>query len=326
MILLALLAACTTSPEDSGDTGPSLPAWQTVAANAPGAFFSVWGTAADDVFVVGADPGTGPMALHYTGGVWTPMTGLGSGDLWWVHGGADGLWICGTGGRVEHGAIDGTGFTESVTDPTLTLYGVWGPGDGTAWTVGGDPSAPSDAAAMFHYDGTTWTKVELPEAAAAQFALYKVWGTSAADVWAVGAGGIALHYDGTSWSLVDTLSYVNLFTVNDGYAVGGDISGTILHVGSGTNWVDESPQYAYQITGVVGGKAPVAVGAQGSIWFRGESGWTADPRDKPTYQDLHAVWRDPDDGVWAVGGHISSAPLIQGAIVYSGNASITPVE
>ncbi len=319
MLAFLILSACATDTTDSGDTASDLPAWQTIVANAPGAFFSVDGYAADDVFLVGADAGSGPGAWHLAGGTWTAMTGLSSGDLWWVHAGADGVWICGTGGRVEHGAADGTGFVEGITDPTLTLYGVWGPGDGTAWTVGGNPDLPADAAQMWHFDGTAWTQVELPPEAAAQYALYKVWGAAANDVWAVGAGGVALHYDGSAWSFVDTLSFVNLFTVHDGFAVGGDSSGTVLHLSGSTTWTDESPQFAYPLTGVSGGSEPVAVGSQGSVWTRGEAGWEADPRAKPTYQDLHAVWRDPEGGIWAAGGHISAAPLIQGTLVYSGD-------
>jgi hypothetical protein len=154
-----------------------------------------------------------------------------------------------------------------------------------------------------------------------------VWGKAVNDVWAVGTGGVALHFDGSSWTYVDTVSYVNLFTVHDGFAVGGDVGGTILSLSTtGQVWADESPEYAVQITGVYGGERPVAVGVRGSVWFRESEGWMMDTRELPTYQDLHAVWTDPHGGVWAVGGHVSGAPLIQGALVYSGSDTIPALE
>lgn len=324
-MLQLLLFACTTA--DSGDSAEDLPPWQDVGENLSGALLSVWGRAADDVFVVGADPGAGPMAFHLTGGAWQPVAGLTPGDLWWVSGDEERVWMAGAGGRVFRGGADGSGLEAWVLDDTVTFYGIWGPGDGTAWAVGGNPDVPADAARIFHFDGAAWEEATLPPEAAAEFALYKVWGAAADDVWAVGAGGVAVHWDGSAWSLVQTLTLVNLFTIHDGYAVGGDVAGTILRSeGGGTTWTDESPAYALQITGVSGGAEPVAVGAQGSVWFRGESGWEGDPREKPTYQDLHAVWRDPDGGIWCVGGHISSLPLIQGALLYSGDDTVVLLE
>ncbi len=327
VLLLVLGCPGESDTADTADTATDLPAWQDVGENLPGALLSVWGSGADDVFVVGADAGSGPMAFHLSGGVWTPLSGLDAGDLWWVSGDATGVWMAGVGGRVFHGEADGSGLIGAVTDPTVTLYGIWGPGDGTAWAVGGNPDVPADAARVFHYDGTAWTDAAIPVEAAAQFALYKVWGAAADDVWAVGANGIAIHWDGSAWTNVETLSLVNLFTVHDGYAVGGTVGGTILRSeGGGTTWTDESPDFALQITGVHGGADPVAVGSQGSVWLRENGAWTPDPRSKPTYQDLHAVWRDPDGGVWSVGGHISSLPLIQGALVYAGYTIIPLVE
>ncbi len=323
--MLLSLFACDTP--DTGDTAADTTPWQDVAENLPGALLSVWGRAADDVFVVGADPGDGPMAFHRVGAGWVAVDGLTAGDVWWVSGDADRVWFAGAGGRVFRGDAEGADLEAWVLDPDVTFFGVWGPGDGTAWAVGGDPSAPSDAAAAWYFDGGTWAEVALPEDAAAKFALYKVWGSAADDVWAVGAGGIILHHDGAAWGSVPSLTTVPLFTFHEGYAVGGVATGAILRANDGGgSFTEESPPYALPITGVHGGDAPVAVGAQGSVWFRTDGAWVADPRERPTYQDLHSVWRDPDGGVWAVGGHVSSAPLIQGALVYSGDAIVPALE
>jgi hypothetical protein len=210
-----------------------------------------------------------------------------------------------------------------VLDEAKTFFGVWGPGDGTAWAVGGDATLPSDASSAWYFDGADWAEVELPAEIASQYAIYKVWGSSPSDVWCVGTAGTSMHWDGTSWTFVDTVSYVNLFTVNDGYAVGGDVSGTILHLSeTGMVWANETPEYTPQTFGVYGGETPTVVGSRGAVYQRTETEWVPDPRERPTYQDLHSVWIDPEGGIWAAGGHFSSAPLIQGALVYGGGRTI----
>jgi hypothetical protein len=35
-------------------------------------------------------------------------------------------------------------------------------------------------------------------------------------------------------------------------------------------------------------------------------------------RDYHAVWMDEAGGVWAVGGHVNVAPLVQGLLSYGG--------
>lgn len=312
---------------DTADSAESLRAWQDVAENLPGALMSVWGTTADNVYVVGADAGEGPMAFHLANGVWTPIAGFGSGDLWWVSGDGSRIWTAGEGGRVFRMDPATSVLDAWVLDAETTFFGIWGSGDGTAFAVGGNPALPTDAAKLYAFDGLNWAEVALPANVASQAALYKVWGGAANDVWAVGTGGVSLHYDGTTWSFVDTVTTVTLFTIHDGYIAGGNVSGTILSLSTtGMVWADESPEAAVQITGVHGGSNPVAVGVRGSVWYRSEAGWQADLRELPTYQDLHAVWVDPDGGVWAAGGHVSGEPLIQGALVYDGHATIPKLE
>lgn len=324
---MLLGAGCEAGVADSADSAPSPREWQDVAANLPGALLSVWGRSADDVYVVGADPGGGPMAFHLANGEWTPLAGLDAGHLWWVSGDAANVWIAGEGGRIFRIPVEGGEPDAWVLDVRTTLFGIWGPGDGTAFAVGGNPDLPSDAAKLFAFDGAEWTEVRLPANVAAEPALFKVWGRTANDVWAVGSGGVSLHYDGTIWTFVDTASTANLITVHDGYIAGGTVNGTILSLSTtGMVWSDESPAGAVQLAGVHGGVAPVAVGVRGSVWFRDSDGWTMDTRELPTYQDLHAVWVDPEGGVWAAGGHVSGEPLIQGALVYDGSRDVAVLQ
>ncbi|MDP2311232.1 MAG: hypothetical protein Q8P18_34750 [Pseudomonadota bacterium] len=327
-MLFTLLACDAGRPEpiEPADSGAESIPWQVVSKDMPGSFLSVWGAAADDVYVVGADAGGGPEAWHFDGLAWTPVDGLGSGDLWWVSGDASRVWTAGIGGRVFRVDRATAEVDAWVLDDTKTFFGVWGPGDGTAWAAGGDTELSGGAAVLWHFDGANWAPAELPSELASQYALFKVWGSAGDDVWTVGSEGVSGHWDGTRWTWIDTGAQTNLYTVNDGYAVGGSSAGTILRLSeSGTAWVDESPDLAVQIFGVFGGAAPVAVGTRGSVWHRDDGEWVPDARALPTLHDLHSTWVDPDGGVWAAGGHFASTPMTQGTLVYSGTASIAGV-
>src|SRR5512135_2821947 len=92
------------------------------------------------------------------------------------------------------------------------------------WAVG-DNTGPL----IEHWDGTKWSLVPTPSAAAAG-TLNAVTATAANDVWAVGfAGGsnLVMHFDGTSWSVAPAplvrnshLSGVSAMSSTDVWAVG----------------------------------------------------------------------------------------------------------
>jgi hypothetical protein len=324
----ALLAGCTTDKDaDSGDTAADT--WTIVADDQPAAYLSVWGTGADDVFIAGADAGSGPAFAHFDGTAWSPITLGSTGDLWWVTGtgaASDTVWLGGAGGRVLQFSRAAGTATETVLDPTIIVFGIWGATDDDVWAVGGDVNAPSDTAQVWHYDGTTWTRSDIPSEAAARFAVYKVWGRSSTDVYAVGTTGLGMHWDGTAWTTMSMGTSSNLFTVHgdatDVWAVGGDFSGEIQHSDGGA-FTAEAPSMALQINGVYGGgDTPYAVGASGGVYMRGGATWMADPRGAPTPYDLHSVYVDDAGGVWTVGGHLSSFPLDHGIVVYGGGAAV----
>jgi hypothetical protein len=51
--------------------------------------------------------------------------------------------------------------------------------------------------AIWHFDGTSWSAMSVPSG---ETVLNDVWGTSAADVYAVGDDGLVLHFDGAAWT------------------------------------------------------------------------------------------------------------------------------
>jgi hypothetical protein len=138
--------------------------------------------------------------------------------------------------------------------PALDNYNaVWGTGS-SVWAVGD--------ATIVRCATTTSCAVSSP----ASGPLYGVWGTSATNVYAVGAGGRILHFDGASWTSMTSatgarLSRVTGTSANDVWAAGDTV---VLHF-DGTTWknvtssvTDSRPFPGYQ-TEVASG-IPLEVG------------------------------------------------------------------
>lgn len=104
-------------------------------------------------------------------------------------------------------------------------------------------------------------------------ALLSVWGTSATDVWVVGAdagdGPLVLHYDGMAWERMAT-----------GH--------------TGTLW---------WVFGFDGG--PVYMGGEGGTILRYEAG-AFTPMSTPGTQTVFGIWGASPDDLWAVGGDSSA--------------------
>jgi hypothetical protein len=79
------------------------------------------------------------------------------------------------------------------------LISVWGTSHDDVFAVGPDWTA--NTAAVFHFDGRSWSQMTSGEGA---FGLWAVSGTSQSDVFAVGDGDetVIIHYDGDSWSIM----------------------------------------------------------------------------------------------------------------------------
>jgi hypothetical protein len=125
------------------------------------------------------------------------------------------------------------------------------------WAVGGLGNVPK----IVHFDGAQWTDAS---PAVGEGELRSVWGSAAADVWAVGEQGIMLHWDGATWTKVGVGTSRDLLGVfgtgsTDVWAVGRH---TVLHY-DGTTW------------------SAVQTGFDGA--------------------SFNAVWAGSPDDVWAVG-------------------------
>lgn len=284
---------------------------------------SVWGTSASDVWAVGADPGDGPYALHWDGEAWERIDTGASGDLWWVSVGQERVWMSGDAGTVLRydRATESVSLVPTPTD--LRLFGVYEVAPGDVWAVGGDPNAQTNV--VMRYDGTDWTELEVPEQAS-EGTFFKVWGAAPDDVWIVGHGGHALHWDGQALAVAPVPQGRPLLTVHgsgdDIVAVGGFGTGLLVQI-EGETLVDHTPPAAPQLNGVfVADDTAWAAGNQGALLERTDGQWSVRDDAPRISQDYHAVYVDPDGGVWAVGGDIVAPPLRRGVLTYFGEDDV----
>jgi hypothetical protein len=310
---------------------PDSTSFAYVARAESAALIGIHGTASDDVWVSGADDGKGPVVLHYDGSAWERLESGVRGDLWWVHaveggpvffGGSDALLL-----RYENGVF------ERLHTPGLgkhTIFGVWSAGPEDVYVVG---SAAGRNGFIWHYDGEKFTDVALPADMPADDArdtpgLFKVWGSSASDVWVVGASGVVLHGNAAQgFEIVRSGGDEILFTVHaspDKVAVVGGTSEGIVLEGEQGGLAEHTPSGAPLLQGVCVAKDGTvwAVGYGGSVYR--QRGGAFEPVDTGldfrAAESLHTVWVDPDGGVWAAGGDVLTPELDQGMVIHAGQA------
>lgn len=322
----------TTETTTTTTTTTEEPTWAQAAVGLEVALLSVAGTSASDVWAVGAEAGKGGVVLHYDGTAWTRMATSQAYDLWWVHVfGPNDVMIGGAGSTILR--WDGTSFTR-MTTPGLaatTVFGIWGSSSSDVWAAG---QRSGRYGFLWHYDGSAWTDVPLPDDVPLDDAgelpgLFKVWGRGPTDVYAVGGHGLMMHWDGSAWSVIPTETTETLFTVtgdaDEVVVVGGGGNGVVLD-GSGKS---VGPAAAPLLQGVT--KAP-----DGTTWVSGEKGTlykrspggsfeSVDAKIADEPGSLHAIWADPEGGLWSVGGNVLSAALDQG-VMWTTTAGVPAIE
>ncbi|MFO0556106.1 MAG: hypothetical protein U0271_47455 [Polyangiaceae bacterium] len=188
------------------------------------------------------------------------------------------------------------------------LLDVWGPNPTALYAVGGAPGA----GVVMHFDGASWTKLELP---AGTPLLAWAYGFSESDITFVGDAGTILHYDGQSFSAATSNTTEHLWGVwgaapDDLYAVGGsgraEAQPTVLHF-DGSNWsvVTLPPLSKANVHGLfkVWGTASdnvYVVGQRGTVLHFDGSSWTE--LLVGASDDLISIWGVDANHVYAVGG------------------------
>lgn len=321
------MAAAGCPGKDVGDDTAVAEGFSVVAEGLEAGLMCVQGTAADDLWIVGADAGTGPTVLHYDGAALTPIATGHTGDLWWVQPTATGAVFVGVDGAIlEHAG----GVTTEIPGPAeVSFFGVWGASDDDLWAVGGDTSGGGPPVVWRNVTGT-WAPFSDPviDGFAAPDIFYKVHGTAADDLWIVGTAGILLHWDGATFTEMECGGDGVLFTVHVGgpfpVAVGGAGQALVCNF-DGTNWVNTSPPFEPMMNGVSGrGDTLIATGQQGTVLRWSGTEWVHDELFLTT-EVLHSVWIDEEGGIWSVGGGVNSLPIVDGVILYEGARTIPPL-
>lgn len=326
LIGLGLLGCLGCGPDEpSGPSRPSgPPSWQVVLEATPGAILRAHGRAWNDVWIVGADAdGQGPLVYHFDGAALTRHDTGAQGDLWWVQGdlpSGQARMVGEAGQIVDYGPNSST-FTRRQAPTDDTLFGVWGSGQDPCWYVGGESSA--NRGVIWREDGGQLALPSPAPSATSSATFFKVQGLAADDVWMVGQRGRILHYDGAQLAETPTPTPLPLIALHgrskdELYAVGGVADGVILRW-NGQQWSNETPRGLPQMSGiwVTPNGTAYAAGFNGRI-FRRQDGTWSELEGIPTFQDFHAIWVDPDGGIWAAGGRLASDPPKDGVLVYYG--------
>jgi hypothetical protein len=125
--------------------------------------------------------------LHWDGAIWQPVTGLpaASPTVWFdqVRGsGRNDVWIAGNG--LAH--WDGSGWSQSYPGGSA----VWANAPDDVWTASPLLSIMAEAVEVNHYDGVAWTSWYVETSA-----LPRLWSPGPGEVWLAG-GGTARFSDG----------------------------------------------------------------------------------------------------------------------------------
>ncbi len=324
-LALGALALATLSGCPEPDPPPAAPTVWTHAFDATelGALMSVWGTSSQEAWAVGGQLDAG-LVWRFNGQSWGPLDVPDGPLLNWVHGAEARLWVVGNDGRILR--QDGGGPFETVeSGVTQDLWGVWAFDGDHAWAVGGDASARSGDPdpVILVWDGSAWGRVPVPPLDREIRAFFKVWGTSADNVFVVGARGVILRYDGQEWTQTPTGTphdFVSLWGTgpDDIVAVGGRQNGMVARW-NGAQWISRVLEGEPGLNGcyVDGDGWAYLVGQRGRVLRMAPGGFDLSRDDNADRTLLHAVWGH-SMGLFAVGGTIDGSPPWRGVAVETG--------
>lgn len=304
--------------------------WSIVTDGLRESVMSMGGTSNQDVWAVGADRGEGPLVLHFDGQAWERLHTGERANLWWVHAFPGGP-VFMSGGqstilRYQDGAF------ERMKTPGLVrhiIFGVWGRSPSDVYAVG---SIGAGNGFVWHFDGTAWREVTLPDSIPKDQGgntpgLFKVWGDEEDTVWVVGGGGVLLRsVAGAPFERIDVDSRAAFFAVygqGDRTFIVGGAGGrpALFEVSGGAAPTPVSIDGISLLQGVAvapDGSA-YACGADGAILERSDSSWQKIDTGLDVHaQSLHALWIDPEGGLWSAGGNVLGTTLDEGVIVHRG--------
>jgi hypothetical protein len=256
---------------------------------------SIWGSASDDVWVVG----TGAYVAHYDGDRWSrsfiPTASPTELDSVWGTGRAD-VWIGGFG--MFH--FDGQTWSERDADLQYPVSSVWtAPGD--LWAVSrGLPRQSQDA-------GNSWypaaPKLD-PSSPPPSYTWRALWSGRDEAPFIAGEDGALGRWTDAGWVLESlagessSLDFTALYGLSSADVWGVGERGALAHW-DGTRWAQGSSPTQNALRGVWGaGGRYFAVGDQGTFLELDDD---ASISNQPNAHELDAIWGGAPDDVWAVG-------------------------
>ncbi len=280
-----------------------------------GAWRGVWGSAADDVHVVGDD---GKLLYWKQGQAYRISAGAGY-DFAGVWGAdANEVWAVGTIRTSQRGVIfkrSADAWNEFGTTP-LPLKSVWGAGD---YRIAVGPSGGifyGDKTAPFVTGIQAQPNPKVPPSPDAPIN-WSVSGNSTSAVLVAADVDTFFLFDGASWhAFDDPIDRTRTYRAAWGAPGGGDIFmganyfGLWRWVGQGQpvfqlneekDTQDKFSRYLWGLWGTPDGKYVVAVGDQGRIMTFDVGTQKVATRPSPTTRSLYAVWGSSLDDLWIVG-------------------------
>lgn len=172
--------------------------------------------------------------------------------------------------------------------------------------------------ALFHYDGLSWARFEIPERAEVS----AIWAATSNDVWTVGAS--IWHWNGTAWTEAANPTNAILRAISgssstDVWAVGAN--GTIVHF-DGSAWAVVASPDQHNLIDVYAGDrshawavaASASMSGDGALLAWNGSGWTMS--EVPDNRTAVAVWGSGANDVWLA---TSGAPNTPDPSSFQGN-------
>jgi hypothetical protein len=185
---------------------------------------SLSGSSRSDVWAAPESPLSPPM--HFDGERWSASAGPRLSWLQIVATSATDVWALPDLGATDDPArlklwrFDGRSWTGVDSPTTSRVTSIWATGPDDAWALSDSPLA------AFHWDGRSWTQVELFFGADARvLAPVRVWSGRPDDVWVTTASGWFAHYDGAR--------FTPQFLIRGFFAVHGTPGETVWAVGRG---------------------------------------------------------------------------------------------
>ncbi|MCA9563022.1 MAG: hypothetical protein KC561_06010 [Myxococcales bacterium] len=322
VFMLLAVASCDPEPDPEPIPGPGGydGDWQELTSlSDSGAFLSIWGRSATEVYLVGGQPDDG-RAFVYDGTQLDELTLPDGPQVYWVHGTSQTTWFVGDDGLALR-STDGQTFEVVETPTDQPLWGVWAAAEDDIWAVGGDARLTQEPAVLLHWDGQSWTEQALPELDRDGPALFKVWGTSADNVYAVGSRGVLLHYDGSQWTqeLAGTAEDLISLWGNgpDNIMVAGGRANGVVARWNGTEWQSDVLTGVPGLNGVWMDDNGIAtfVGVRASVvqMDSATGQWAAEDVDSTLC--LHGVWGTTDGARISGGGSLLTSPPFTGLVV-----------